>query len=249
MAVSGDVTDQIYFYYYCIGRKHGPSLLPDVLNGISRPFYAYLVEKKILPTAVADAFISSLPILLLLQLFTNKNLSGRRRLIVSRLFAVWGTCCYLRAICLTTTVLPSYERDICADLASRQTFFETKSVFWSGFLHLAAPITQFYPRADYMFSGHAAAATCMVLFLLYETMDVGWLCKTKTVIISLVYLCALLSICFTRIHYTADVFIGVIIAIFCYLTYHFMVEKSRAKLIAFPVNIVRWIENQNLHLE
>lgn len=250
MAISGDITDQLYFQYYCVGHRQEPAPLPDVLTALSLPFVSYLRTNKINQTIVVDSILSSLPIMLILQLITNSMLSGRRQLILSRLFVIWGSCCYLRAICLTTTILPSYEGSICAELFSRQTMYQTTSIFWSGFLHLAAPITQFYPRADYMFSGHATAATCIMLFLLYETFDYRWLPKIKKFLFMLVYLTALITICFTRIHYTADVLIGIIISVFCYLTYYLMVEKCKGKLkTPFPGNLVKWIEQQNFHLE
>lgn len=249
MAVSGDITDQLYFRHYCVDGRKGPAPLPDIMTRLSRPFVSYLRTNKINQAAVVDIILFSLPALLLLQLFTNALLAGKRQLILSRLFVIWGSCCYLRAICLTTTILPSYEGDICLELFGRQAMYETTSVFWSGFLHLAGPITQFYPRADYMFSGHAAAATCMMMFLLYETFDPRWLYRTKRVVIIFAYLTTLFAICLTRSHYTADVLIGIIISVFCYLTYYLIVEKSKRKVVVFPRNIIKWIESQDLHLE
>lgn len=249
MAVAGDITDQIYFYYYCYGQKHEPFPLPDLFNPLSKPFAGFLHSRNLNPFLVADIFLSTLPILFLLQLFTNGNLHGKRKLILSRLFLIWGTCCYLRAMCLTTTVLPSCESDICSVLGTRQLIYERHSIFWTGLLHLAAPLTQFYSKADYMFSGHAAAATTVAIFCTFDLMDPSWLHRTKTFIIFTFYLAALFAICLTRIHYTADVIIGVIISTFCYLSYHLMVEKSKSKQAIFPLNVIRWVEEQNLHLE
>lgn len=249
MAVAGHITDRIYYTYYCTIGKNKPSPLPDIFGWLSHPLYSYLHENKINPFNITDGFLSLLPAILLLQLFTNKSLYGKRTLILSRLFVVWGSCCYLRAICLTTTVLPSYEVDICTALIKDQLRWKKQTIWWNGLMHLAAPITQFYAKSDYMFSGHAAAATSMWLFCMYEVMSESWWNWAKKSVIIFIYVCCILSICLTRIHYTADVIIGISISVFCYLSYHLMVEKSRKKRIAFPTNIVRWIESQNHHLE
>ena len=249
MAVAGDITDQIYFQYYCTKQEYRSTPLPDLFDWLSLPIFHYFHKHNIRSLQIIDFLIGIFSLIFSVQLFTNKNLQGKRLLIISRLLMVWGTCCYLRAICLTTTVLPSFEHDICASLSMHRAIWESKSVLLSGLLHLAAPITRFYPQADYMFSGHATAATSLALFCLYEVMDESRCYWIKTISIFILYTVTVVLIFLARVHYTADVVIGMFISALSYLSYHLMVERSKRKEATFPINVVRWIEKQHLHLE
>lgn len=251
MAMAGDITDDIYFRYYCDGSSKFPTPLPDLLSIPSMAVIDFLREKKIEMVSITDPLIGILSLILLISLFARSKLRGKRALIFSHLCIVWGMCTYFRALCLTTTVLPSFHNDICPALMESRKKNGHLNIFISGFMHLSAPFTQYYPMADYMFSGHAAGATAVYLVTVFEIFSKGnspWE-RVRNVLFTLYYLIAVLSIVLTRLHYTADVLIGIFIAVFSYILYLLMVEKCRAKQLIFPYNLVNWIEKQDLHLE
>lgn len=188
-----------------------PDLGHDLLPDLSDPPYVHLPDYIIMLHGICA--------------FTVAFLHRRRFVVLRRTLVIYSMLMLVRAFCILTTSLP----EPCAHCRP-----ECKNYRPSGIRdHMTNVFNGVFPATtscgDYMFSGHTVFMTiCSLIVSHYTPPTMQWFQRlhwTATYI-------GLLSIVATRLHYTIDVAIALILTISFWQFYHAQSEKHLESLIA-----------------
>lgn len=136
-------------------------------------------------------------------------------LVARRVMFIWGFIFLLRAVSITSTILPNPDAN-----CKPQQF---SNFFHAAFLFLAGQVETCY---DCLFSGHSVTMVLSVLVFFQYTKNLflRWL-----MFVPLLF--SLLLIIGTRFHYTVDVIYGTCIAFLFFGLYHYFIGTVKERLV------------------
>ena len=216
-------TDRLYYAYYCMSQTRA-TMLFDVFKDASSVVSNYVIENGYNRYDAIDSCMFALLALTSGAIVVDNISSLAAKLqMVCRHMEVCGIVFTLRALCLTVTIFPSYDGDICPKLLMDMSAGRP-NILISGFLMLFAPFTGVYAHVDYMFSGHTINAT--LLFMICMRTPHVRVHMYSIVCATLLYMTVLVMLILCRIHYTSDVLVGTIITCLSSLLYEHKLGRS-----------------------
>ncbi|BFU19225.1 membrane-spanning protein, putative [Entamoeba histolytica HM-1:IMSS-B] len=182
----------------------------------------------------ADKYLGFLVVVMVFRFFLCKG----RLIVLRRFVTLMGVMFLMRIICVYMTLLN--DPSINYSTATGNPLVE--SFLISGGIHVST--------VDKMFSGHTGSITLTGMFLIYyhdqypifHSKRLHYsLSLTFKIIVLLYVACGLCLFTIVRIHYTSDVFVGLILASTIFCLYHSYIPLAQTKNNIFNC-ILCWIE-------
>ncbi|EDR25409.1 hypothetical protein EDI_002730 [Entamoeba dispar SAW760] len=182
----------------------------------------------------ADKYLGFLVVIMVFRFFLSKG----RLIVLRRFVTLMGVMFLVRIICVYMTLLndPSINY---SDVTGNPLI---ESFLISGGIHIST--------VDKMFSGHTGSITLTGMFLIYyhdqypifHSKRLHYsLSLTFKIIVLLYVACGWCLFTIVRIHYTSDVFVGIILASTVFCLYHSYIPLAQTKNNTFNY-ILCWIE-------
>lgn len=241
MALISHVVDLAYYEKYCAPERPASTPLWDLFETKSKSISEFLFSQGINRYEFSDRASTFFYIPVALILLLNQCGAWALWRFLMRVLPCMSLNFFIRAFSLITTILPSYHGDLCGEMDHLFSKSTNRSFLSAVLMRLLAPFTRHYALADYMYSGHASTSAIMLWqAIALCDRDCPWY-RLKFLSLLIGWAVSIFAIILSRLHYTADVFIGIIVAFFV-CTLHRLFRGDAALHGFFISRFLRWLE-------